>query len=520
MPALRDLITARAGGNPLFMEEFTHTLLENGSIQKKDHEYVLSAKASEIQIPDTIQGIIAARMDRLEDNLKSTMQVASVIGKEFAFNILNNITVVGEELKSYLFNLQGLEFIYEKSLFPELEYVFKHVLTQEVAYNSLLASKRKKIHEKIGDAIESLYPDRLEHYYETMAHHYSRSEKLEKALQYLKLSGDKTSQRYSNWESFHFYKEAISVLNKLPDTEENKRRMIEVILLMEGPMRLLAYPEDSLHILREGERLSTELGDESNLALFYSSIGLCYAFKGNPLQGIEYTEKCFNAAEKMQDIELMAPTGFDLCSSYVIAGEYYKTVQVAPKVIALLETSHRESDSFGGPYNFNLYSALSAYYGLSVGLLGDFKKGESLCEKGFRFACDIDNAYSIGFAELMYCWLFTIKGDGENAIQHSQNAIRYAEQGQIIPLLGLARMQLGYGYCLLGELQPALMHLEKGLQIQHDAGFSILLSQYCYCLGMAYFDLGDYEKSLSYTEEALKLAIENKERQVEGSSRI
>jgi hypothetical protein len=115
-PELRQLILNRAAGNPLFMEEFTHTLLENGSIERKDEKYVLSGKAFDIQVPDTIQGIIAARMDRLEENLKRTMQVASVIGRDFAFRILQTITGMREGLKSYLLNLQGLEFIYEVHL--------------------------------------------------------------------------------------------------------------------------------------------------------------------------------------------------------------------------------------------------------------------------------------------------------------------------------------------------------------------------------------------------------------------
>jgi len=107
-------------------------------------------KNSDIQVPDNIRGIISARMDRLEEQLKRTMQVASVIGRDFAFRILQTITGTREELKSYLINLQGLEFIYEKRVFPELEYIFKHALTQEVAYNTLLLKKRKEIHEKIG----------------------------------------------------------------------------------------------------------------------------------------------------------------------------------------------------------------------------------------------------------------------------------------------------------------------------------------------------------------------------------
>ena len=136
---------------------------------------------AEIQVPDTIEGIIAARMDRLEDEIKRTMQVASVIGQDFPFRILEQIIEMRRELKSYLLSLQGLEFIYEKSLFPELEYVFKHALTREVAYNSVLQQRRKEIHEKIGRAIEALYPDRIDEFYEMLAHHYSRSGNFEKA---------------------------------------------------------------------------------------------------------------------------------------------------------------------------------------------------------------------------------------------------------------------------------------------------------------------------------------------------
>ena len=218
------------------MEEFTHTLLENGSIERKDERYVLSGKASDIQVPDTIQGIIAARLDRLEDNLKRTMQVASVIGRDFAFRILQTITGMREDLKSSLLNLQGLEFIYEKNLFPELEYIFKHALTQEVAYNSLLLKRRKEIHEKIGRAIEELYAERLEEFYEMLAYHYSKSDSLEKACRYSRLSGEKAEGNYSHREACDFYKSTIDLLNKLPETVENKKEKVVVLFLMRLPL--------------------------------------------------------------------------------------------------------------------------------------------------------------------------------------------------------------------------------------------------------------------------------------------
>jgi tetratricopeptide (TPR) repeat protein len=517
MPEVRELILARATGNPLFMEEFTHSLLENGSIQKKDHEYVLSRKASDIQVPDTIQGIIAARMDRLEDSLKRTMQVASVIGRDFAFRILQTITGMREELKSYLLDLQGLEFIYEKSLFPELEYIFKNALTQEVAYNSLLLKRRKEIHEKIGQAIEELYPDRLEEFYEMLAHHYSRSENLEKAYQYLLLSAMKVGFNYSLWEAFRFGKEAINVLNQMPQTEENKRRGIDGRLLLGLVMYGLGYPEDSLEILQEGERLSKELGDERSLTTFYSSIGLYYSFRGDSAQGIKYSEKSFEEAQKIGDIALLAPIGVDLCMVYYWAGEFSRIVEVAPQVIASLEKTQRESEFFGRP--FNPYSALLAQYGSAMGYLGDFAAGEALCDKGLAFALEIHNLVSISFAEVYYSALFCTKGDGRNAVEHAQNAVRCSEETQAVTILAPAWMCLGWGYYFLGELETAIECSEKGLGMQRDAGFSPNLPSFYLCLGGCHFDSGDLAKARSCSEEALELSQKNCERHQEGQSR-
>jgi class 3 adenylate cyclase len=230
VPELRELILGRAGGNPLFMEEITHSLLENGSIQRKDHEYVLSGRVSEIEIPDTIQGIIAGRIDRIEESLKRIMQVASVIGREFAFRILQTIMGMREELKSSLLNLQGLEFISEKRLFPELEYIFRHALIQEVAYNSLLHERKKELHEKIGKAIEELYPERIEEYYELLAYHYVRSTNTGKALEYLDLAHQKAARVSAMDEAMSYFEEAMRILDTSPETQQNQRCRISFLV--------------------------------------------------------------------------------------------------------------------------------------------------------------------------------------------------------------------------------------------------------------------------------------------------
>ncbi len=331
VPELRELILNRAAGNPLFMEELTHTLLQNGSIQKKDDQFVLTRDISSDQVPDTIQGIIAARMDRLEESLKRIMQVAAVIGREFAFRILETITEMKEELKSGLVNLQGLEFIYEKSLFPDLEYIFRHALVQEVAYNSLLLNRRKEIHEKIGRAIESLYPQRLEEFCEMLAYHYSKSGNLAKAYQYLKGSAEKAVRNDAVVEAVRFYREAMEVLSQLPPTDENKREQIDLVLSMRNPVGRMGYAEDFLPMLQKAEKLCEVLGDDKKRLRIRSILGVYYIFRGgDPELGWNYMESCLGDPEVIQDVELVVPIGVALCSSCLASGDYRRINHVAP----------------------------------------------------------------------------------------------------------------------------------------------------------------------------------------------
>jgi class 3 adenylate cyclase len=213
-PKLRNLVLERTGGNPLFIEEFTRSLQESGSIEKRNNRFVLTVELSDIRIPESVQGIIASRIDRLEENLKIVTQMASVIGREFAFGILQTITGLGEELKSYLLDLQKLEFIYEKRLYPELVYIFKHALTQEVAYETLLLKRRKVIHKKIGQAMEHIYADRLEEMYPMLAYHYDKAEIPDRAVHYLSRAADRAKAIYANEEAMIFYRSAIEQIER------------------------------------------------------------------------------------------------------------------------------------------------------------------------------------------------------------------------------------------------------------------------------------------------------------------
>ncbi len=210
-PGLEEAIVTKTGGNPFFVEEIVRELLDRGDILKKGDHYVCKQSIDHLSIPTTIRGVLAARIDRLNEDLKETMQVASVIGRNFALKLLKYVAELGSDLERNLKNLVELEIIFEKTLFPELEYIFKHALTQEVAYDSIIRKRRQYIHEKIAAALVQQYAHHLEEHVELIAHHYQQSGNIEKAIEYLILAGEKSNKNKSAGTASEFFKEVLKI---------------------------------------------------------------------------------------------------------------------------------------------------------------------------------------------------------------------------------------------------------------------------------------------------------------------
>jgi tetratricopeptide (TPR) repeat protein len=517
-PDLSRFILNRAAGNPLFMEELTHSLVESGEIQNKDNQFVLGPKASAIQVPDTVQGIIAARMDRLTDEIKRTMQVASVIGRDFAYRILETITGLPEELKSYLIRLQDLEFIYERSLFPELEYIFKHAVTQEVAYNSLLLQRRRTLHEEIGDAIETIYADKREEFWEILAYHYARSKNTAKAYHYLKLAGDKATGKYAAWEAVGYYREALRFLAMLPSSDENLRHKLDLVHAILVPAIVLGFPEDTLPILKEGAQISQELGDNKSLIRFYSNIGLFYANRGKHDEGLTYSQKAFEEAERIRDIETMAQSGPDLTLAYITRGEYARSLEVAAKVIARIEETDTQSETFGGPVN--VYPTFLSIYGMATGMLGNFEEAIAFCDKGLAEAHAIGRPMSLGICEYYYGTVILLQSDARLATEHFQKSVTYLEEARFLQPLSLAWSGLGLAQMQLGDPETGRAYVEKGLKIHRDAGIEWYLSTHLFFLSLSHYHLGDLKRARDLLQEAYQSAQKGSEEHVAGRALI
>ncbi|MEE9419668.1 MAG: adenylate/guanylate cyclase domain-containing protein [Desulfatiglandaceae bacterium] len=493
VPELRELILGRAGGNPLFVEELTKSLVENGSIQKMDNQYVLIRKASDIQVPDTLQGIIAARIDRIEENLKRIMQVASVIGREFVFRILQTIMGMREELKSHLLNLQGLEFISEKRLFPELEYIFKHALTQEVSYNSLLQKRRKEIHEKIGRAIEGLYPDHLGEYYELLAYHFSRSDNTEKALEYLSLANQKALSLSAVEEAMSYFDEAMKILDTLPETESNQQRRISLLTNQAFVFQLLLKFSEYYDLLNRYEAMATELGNQELLGVFYARLGACEWWFGYLDQAIKTLTKAVELCEAAGEHEDLGFAYMTLQWSYLWKAEFAQVFTLKEAAIRLMAKQFNLR-----PYVLALIGASWAY-----SHTGSWDNAVKEAENGLGLAEEYSDNSLISFAAFSMSVAYTLRGDLSKALEYGELAV------QIAPTPAdkvWAQSGLTWALCRLGDPRKGI-ELGTNLASMYRAVRFVPAEIYAIInVGEGYWRCGDNDVASQRLYEGLELA--------------
>jgi class 3 adenylate cyclase/tetratricopeptide (TPR) repeat protein len=491
-PEIAGLVLEKAGGNPLFVEELTHSLVENGSIQRKNDRFVLSQKPSEIDVPDTIQGIIAARMDRIEDNLKRIMQVASVIGREFAYRILQSITDMSEDLKASLVNLQGLEFIYEKQLFPELEYIFKHALTQEVAYNSLLLKRRKEIHERIGEAIEALYSERLEEYYELLAYHYLRSDNRQKAVDFLSLANEKACRASAGEEAKSYFDECMELLDTMPDTENNRKHRIALLvnayMMFQVLMRMSEYHE----LMKRHESLLAGMDSPRLAGSFYVSLAWCEMVFGFFDSSIDNAKRGAELCELAGYVEEAGRALFVLQWNHLFKGNLERSISLKGDVL------RKGGDRFT-PRLTVVPLCISAYAHI---ILGRWEEAEQECKRALRIAEQYldDSLRALGTFPM--CFLYTYRNEPDRAIEYAELGVKAA----LTPFdKAISQATLAWVLCRAGETEKGIHPLAEIVQLFRAGGivsWSLLVTG---LLAEACLLSGDYNRARETAEEAVEL---------------
>jgi len=210
--ATKDMILAKSEGNPFFIEEVIRYLIDGDLVYREDDRWKARDEIADIDVPDTIQSVLLSRVDRLESETKYILQCASVIGRLFRYRLLDHLAQHERDLEEHLSQLEERELIHEERTVPELEYAFKHALTQEATYQGILERRRKGFHQRIAEGIEGLYTDRIEDFYEELAHHYRLSGNREKTIDYLLKSGIKLMKQYANQEALSYFNEAEKLI--------------------------------------------------------------------------------------------------------------------------------------------------------------------------------------------------------------------------------------------------------------------------------------------------------------------
>ncbi len=384
LASLRARLIQRTDGNPFFLEESVRTLVETKALMGEHGARRLAQTLDTVQVPSTVQAILASRIDRLPAAEKHLLQSAAVIGKDVPFILLQAVAdETDEEVRRQLALLQHAEFLYETRRFPDSEYTFKHALTQEVAYGGLLGDRRRSLHARIIDAIERLQGDRLDEQAERIAHHALRAQLWDKALFYGRQAGAKAMARWALRDVVTHLERALAAATHLPSTREVIEQVIDVRLDLRHTIHPLGEMERAIALMREAEPLAEQLGDERRLGRISLSLSIGLWMMGQTDEARESGDRALALAESTDDGLLRHQTRGHLPRLYHTRGDYRRAVVGLRECLSALEADRDSPGTFGlSP----MVATTRAYLGWSLAELGEFAEATGLTDEALRRA--------------------------------------------------------------------------------------------------------------------------------------
>jgi tetratricopeptide (TPR) repeat protein len=507
---LTHLLIARTEGNPFFLEESVRTLVETGVLVGERGAYRLGQALPTIQVPATVQAVLAARIDRLPPEEKRLLQTAAVIGTEVPLPLLQAIAELPEAaLHRSLAYLQAAEFLYETRLFPEPEYTFKHALTHEVAYGSLLLERRRVLHARLVEALEALAPDRATEQVERLAYHALRGEVWDKALAYCRQAGDKAMARSAHREAAGYFEQALSVLPQLPETRDTREQAIDLRLALRSPLRTLGDFGRLLAYLGEAEVLAAALDDprrQGRVSLFLSQH--C-RMMGMHDEATAAAQRALALATASGDSILHAVTNQYLGFAYHVQGDYRRALDALRQAVAFFDGARRH-EHFGFP---NLPAVLSrAFLAMSHAALGTFAEGRTIGEEGLRIAEAVAHPGSLMLASLGIGLLALRQGDLSRALPLLERAVGICYEADLPVYFPGIAAALGAAYTLARHVADAVPLLTQALEQTIAKGMVDEQVSCSIALGEAQVLAGHLEAAHTLAERALTQARAHQER--------
>ena len=455
---LEELILEKTEGVPFFIEEFIRSIKDLKIIEKKGNRYQLAKDIQKISIPSTIHDVVMARVDSLPETAKAVLQAGSVIEREFSYDLINQVTgLVEQDLLSNLSILKDSELLYERGIFPETTYIFKHALTHEVVYDSILIKKKKNLHEKIGKAIEELCRKNIDEYYGILAKHFIESKNYEKGAEYSKLAGKKARRACSNIDAIEYGNNCVLCLENLPKSDSTERLILDARRTLAAYYNMLARFPEAYEAITPIVDLAEKLNYRKSLPGIYTIIGLYNLY---------------------------------------VEEDYGKACQYLNKVLDFSADPRNYFFSWMANYNFGWYYSLNC----------DFEKGLEYLRESLDLSIAANELVGMAWSKgtmsaLSYC----LQGKTDLAHQISEESLQLSEKsGDLlakVPPLG------GHGLCchLKGLFEEAANSLVKGLTICEKTTQAAWWSWVSGLLGDLYSDLGEYEKAQRYYKRGIDI---------------
>jgi class 3 adenylate cyclase/tetratricopeptide (TPR) repeat protein len=505
LASLKQLLMARTEGNPFFLEESVRTLVETGVLVGAPGAYRLAQVLPTIQVPATVQAVLAARIDRLPVEDKRLLQTAAVIGHEVPLPVLRAIADIPEAtLHHSLAQLQGAEFLYETCLFPETEYTFTHALTHEVAYGSFLLEQRRVLHARLVEALEALAPEQVAEQVERLAHHALRGEVWAKAVTYCQQAGARAYDRAAFREAVASFDQALQALEHLPEPGDTRVLAIELRLALGPSLNALGEYGRCLALLSEAEALAKVLDDRARLGQVLARVAQVLRVTGDHDGAIVAGRQALELAAALGDSALQVQAFFTLGQAYYAIGDFGRAAE-------LLRWSVEAADRESGTPNPDVRLRSQAWLARTLSALGAFAEGRRHGEEALRRATLEGRGITPIIVHRSLGTLYLAQGDLEHAIRvFDQGLALCRASGNRTELRGIAA-GLGSGYALHGRLAEGRALVEEAIresihtgarQIPHWVAW---LSEVCRLAGHG-------EEAWQHARQALDLARQQKER--------
>jgi class 3 adenylate cyclase/tetratricopeptide (TPR) repeat protein len=505
---LKELLVRR--GNPFFLEETVRTLVETKALEGLPGRYRLTQPLQSLQVPSSVQTILAARIDRLSSEDKRLLQTASVVGKDVPFALLQGIAELSDDmLRGALDRLQAAEFLYESSLFPDLEYTFKHALTHEVTYGSLLADRRRALHSAVVETMEGVYAGRLPEHAERLAHHALRGEVWDKAVTYFREAGAKAAVRSAYREAVTCFEQALAALPRLPGTHERLEEAIDLRFDLRTSLLPLGQLEKGLEYLREAEGLARTLDDPRRLAWASAyMISSCW-LTGRLTDALTFAQTAQAIAETLGDLRLKVVANQYLAATLWNVGDYQAAMDLFRKVTESLK-GDLSRERFGQALLPSVFARRYLAHALSE--RGEFDQSIAEAEEGLRIAEAADHPFSLGQAYLVLGYIHVVKGEFDQAVPLLERALAMSRDWNIRLLSPSCMGFLGYTYALSGRLAEGLALLADAMTAFESGVATVFHSLVAAHAGEACILAGRSQEAHRHAERALTLARRRGER--------